>query len=141
PYSFPSPQDATGAVLDGGKLSLSTSGRLPTRWHRPLASSTGGYSRATPKTVTLSREAAGGDASCSCREGPVEPWPVTGRATGIDLGLTVLLVRADGEQVESPPILSSAKGTSRLAMPNLGCPLGSRAANAGGMLSPNAAGR
>ena len=81
-------------MLDGGVLSLSKIGRIPVRLHRPLAG--------MPKTVTISKEAAGWYVSFSCAEVPAEPLPLTRRETGIDVGLKVFLVTADGEYIENP---------------------------------------
>jgi putative transposase len=92
--SFTYPQYEGGAVLDGSVLSLSKIGRLRIRLHRPL--------EGAPKTVTISREADGWYASVSCAAVPTEPLPETGRETGIDVGLKVFLVTADGEMVENP---------------------------------------
>jgi putative transposase len=92
--SFTYPQYGNGAVLDGGVLSLSKIGRIPIRLHRPLAD--------TPKTVTMSKEADGWYACISCAEVPTEPLPPTGKQTGIDVGLKVFLVTADGEYVANP---------------------------------------
>jgi putative transposase len=92
--SFSYPQYGGGAVLDGGLLSLSKIGRIRIRLHRHL--------EGTPKTVTISREAGGWYASISCAEVPTEPLPLTGQETGIDVGLKVFLITADGEVVENP---------------------------------------
>jgi putative transposase len=92
--SFTYPQCGGGVVLDGGVLSLSKIGRILTRLHRPL--------RGTPKTVTISREADGWYACISCAEVPTEPLPLTSNETGIDVGLKVFLVTADGEYIENP---------------------------------------
>jgi putative transposase len=94
--SFTSPQVGAhgGAVLDGGMLSLSKIGRIRIRLQRRL--------QGTPKTVTISREADGWYGCSSCAEVPITPLPLTGRETGIDVGLKVFLVRADGERVEKP---------------------------------------
>jgi putative transposase len=92
--SFTYPQYGGGVVLDGGLLSLSKIGRIPIRVHRPL----GG----TPKTVTVSREADGWYACISCAEVPSTPLPPTGCETGVDVGLKVFLVTADGAVVENP---------------------------------------
>jgi putative transposase len=81
-------------VLDGSILSLAKIGRISCRLHRPL--------EGIPKTVTISREADGWYACVSCAEVPVEPLPLTGRETGIDVGLTVFLVTAAGGTVENP---------------------------------------
>jgi putative transposase len=94
--SFTSPQVGAhgGATLDGGILSLSKIGRLRLRLHRPL--------QGTPKSVTICREADGWYASISCAEVSIEPLPATGQETGIDVGLKVFLVTADGEMVANP---------------------------------------
>ena len=92
--SFTFPEYGNGAVLDGGILSLSKMGRIPIRLHRPI--------EGTPKTVTVSREADGWYACFSCADVPTEPLPLTGRETGIDVGLTVFLVTAEGDVVENP---------------------------------------
>jgi putative transposase len=93
-HSFTSPQYGNGAVLDGRMLSLAKIGRIPLWLHRPLTG--------TPKTVTISKEADGWYVCFSCAEVPVEPLLQTGEDTGIDVGLTVFLITADGEVVENP---------------------------------------
>jgi putative transposase len=93
-FTYPQVGEHGGATLDGGILSLSKIGRLPLRLHRPL--------QGTPKTVTISKEADGWYACFSCAEVPTEPLPVTGRETGIDVGLKVFLMTAEGEEVANP---------------------------------------
>jgi putative transposase len=93
-HSFTFPEYGNGTVVNGGMLSLSKIGRIPLRLHRPL--------QGTPKTVTISVEADGWYACIACAEVPTEPLPLSGRETGIDVGLQVFLVRADGEPVEHP---------------------------------------
>jgi putative transposase len=92
--SFTYPQYGGGVVLDGGVLSLSRIGRIPIRLHRPLAG--------TPKTVTIRREAGGWYACISCADVPMRPLPLTGNEIGIDVGLKVFLITAEGEIVENP---------------------------------------
>jgi putative transposase len=119
-HSVPYPQDGGGAVLDGGALSLSKIGRIPIRVHRPLlgtpkavtkgrhprlspkAVTKGCHPRLSPKAVTISWEAAGWYACISCAEVPIQPKPPTGQETGIDVGLKVVLITAEGEVVENP---------------------------------------
>jgi putative transposase len=93
-FTYPQVGGHGGAQLDNGFLILSKIGRLAVRWSRP--------SEGTPKTVTISREADGWYACFSCAEVPAQPLPPTGRETGIDVGLKVFLIAADGEIVESP---------------------------------------
>jgi putative transposase len=99
--SFTYPQYNNGAVLDGEVLSLSKIGRIPIRLHRPL--------EGTPKTVTISHEADGWYACISCAEVPTQPLPPTGQATGIDVGLKVFLVTAQGRVFENPRHLRKAE--------------------------------
>jgi putative transposase len=40
---------------------------------------------------------------------PKEPLPLTGRATGIDVGVKVCLITAEGELVETPPALAPSR--------------------------------
>jgi putative transposase len=40
--------------------------------------------------------------SFSCADVPTEPLPLTGKETGIDVGLKVFLITADGQSVENP---------------------------------------
>jgi putative transposase len=93
-HAFTATEDGNGARLEKGSLVLSTSGRIAGHWSRPLAG--------TPKTVTVAREADGWDGSFSCADVPVQPLPQTGRETGIDGGLKVFLLTADGDAVETP---------------------------------------
>ena len=83
-----------GARLENGYLVLSKIGRIAVRWSRPI--------EGTTKTVTISKEADGWDVSFSCAEVPTQPLSLTGRETGIDVGLKVFLVTADGEGVDNP---------------------------------------
>jgi putative transposase len=92
--SFTYKQFGNGATLDNGFLVLSKIGRIAVRWSRPVQGSI--------KTVTVRREADGWYVCFSCVEVPTEPLPRTGRETGIDVGLKVFLVTADGDSVENP---------------------------------------
>jgi putative transposase len=93
-FTYPQTGEHGAAVLDGRTLSLSKIGRIRLRLHRPL--------QGAPKTVTISREADGWYACSSCSEVPTTPLPATGQETGIDVGLKVFLITADGEVVENP---------------------------------------
>jgi len=93
-HSFTYKEYGNGARLDNGFLVLSKIGRIAVRWSRPVA--------ATIKTVLVTREADGWYACCSCAEAPVHPLPLTGCETGVDVGLKVFLITADGEDIENP---------------------------------------
>ena len=75
-------------------LRLSKSGRLRLWLHRPLVG--------TPQTVTISREADGCYVCIACAEVPSVPLPATGQETGIDVGLTMLRITANGQPVAHP---------------------------------------
>src|SRR5262245_52108038 len=93
-HSFTYKEFGNGARLDNGSLILCKIGRLAVRWSRPIAGST--------KTVTISKEADGWYVSFSCAEVPTQPLPLTGSETGIDVGLKVFLITADGKAVANP---------------------------------------
>jgi putative transposase len=93
-HSFTYKEYDNGARLDNGPLVLSKTGRSAVRWSRPIAG--------TIKTVTISREADGWYVCFSCAEVPIQPLPLAGNETGIDVGIKVFLITADGQMVENP---------------------------------------
>jgi putative transposase len=92
--SFTYKQFGNGATLDNGFLVLSKIGRIALRWSRDL--------QGTPKTVTVTQEADGWYCCFSCAEVLVQPLPPTGRETGIDVGVKVFIITAEGDVVENP---------------------------------------
>jgi putative transposase len=107
-HSFTYKQYGNGARLDNGFLVLSKLGGIAVRWSRPL--------EGTPKAVTISKEADGWYVCFSCAEAPAQPLPPTGRETGIDVGLKVFLVSADGLAIENPR--HYRRGEKKLARAN-----------------------
>jgi putative transposase len=93
-HSFTYKEYGNGARLDNGYVVLSKIGRLAVRWSRPI--------QGTIKTVTISKEADGWYVCFSCADVPVEPLPLTSKETGIDVGVKVFLITADGDIVENP---------------------------------------
>src|SRR5258707_11497580 len=84
-------------------LSRSKIGRLPRA--SPSGVSLGRLPRAlagTIKTVTVSKAADGWYVAFSCADVPTAPLPLTGRETGIDVGLKVFLIPAEGDVVANP---------------------------------------
>jgi putative transposase len=100
-HSFTYKEYGNGARLDNGALVLAKCGRITVRWSRPIAG--------TIKTVTISKEADGWYVSFSCAQVPVRALPLTGRETGIDVGLTVFLITADGEPTPNPRYYRTAE--------------------------------
>jgi putative transposase len=99
--SFTYKQFGNGATLDNGFLVLSKIGRIAMRWSRPLAG--------IPKTVTIRREADGWYVTFSCADVPIQPLPLSGQETGIDLGLESFATLADGTQIANPRIFHVAQ--------------------------------
>jgi putative transposase len=99
--SFTYKEYGNGARLDNGLLVLSKLGRIEVRWSRPLAGS--------PKTVTISREADGWYACCSCADVPCQPLPLTAHETGIDLGLESFATLAEGSKIANPRVFRAAE--------------------------------
>jgi putative transposase len=93
-HSFTFKEYGNGARLDNGHLILSKIGRIHVHWSRPI--------EGTIKTVTISKEVDGWYVSFSCVNILVQPLPVTDRETGIDVGLKVFLITADGDVVDNP---------------------------------------
>src|SRR5713226_280382 len=100
-HSFTFKEYGNGARLDNGALVLSKIGRISVHWSRPI--------EGTPKTVTISREADGWYVAFSCADVPVQPLPLTGQETGIDLGLESFATLADGSQIANPRIFRVAE--------------------------------
>lgn len=97
PYRYANitfPQFGNGVHLDNGNLVLSKIGRIRMRLSRPLAG--------LPKTATIRREIDGWYVCIVCAELPIQPLPETGKVTGVDLGLKVFLICADGSQTANP---------------------------------------
>ncbi|HEV2238882.1 MAG TPA: transposase [Ktedonobacterales bacterium] len=93
-HSFTYKEYGNGARLDNGFLLLSKIGRIRMHWSRPIAG--------IPKTVTVSQEADGWYVAISCADVPAQPLPLTGRETGIDLGLESFATLADGTMIHNP---------------------------------------
>jgi putative transposase len=93
-HSFTYKEFGNGAHLDNRFLALSRIGRIAVRWSRSI--------EGTPKTVTISREADGWYVIFSCADVPEQPLPPTGTETGVDVGLKVFLISADGLIVANP---------------------------------------
>jgi putative transposase len=117
-HSFTDKEDDHGARLDNGCLVLAKIGRIAVRWSCPVAGRI--------KTVILSAEADGWYVCFSCAAVPADPLPRTGNETGIDIGLKVFLVTADGQIVANPRHHHTAKcvaeGAAARVPPYAGAP-------------------
>jgi putative transposase len=98
-HSFTFKEYGNGARLENGCLVLCKIGRIAVHWSRRTRA---GIISGTIKTVTISKEADGWYVCFSCVDVPAQPLPLTGRETGIDVGLKVFLITAEGDAVENP---------------------------------------
>ncbi len=83
-----------GARLDNGFLVLSKIGRVAVRWSRPLAGTHQDRHRLQGGRWVVCLLLLCGRAR--------KPLPLTGKDTGVDVGLKVFLSTADGDAVENP---------------------------------------
>jgi putative transposase len=83
-------EDRNGWRLDlaGRRLHLMGVGGITVRLHRPM--------RGVPKAITVRREGRRWWVTLRCVDVPAEPLPPSGKAVGLDLGVTVLVATSDG---------------------------------------------
>jgi putative transposase len=93
-HSFTFEEYDNGARLENGYLVVSKIGRIRVHWSRPI--------QGTPKAVTISKAADGWYVAISCAGAPVQPLPVTGQETGIDLGTESFATLSEGTRVFNP---------------------------------------
>lgn len=74
------------------------------RWHRPL--------EGTIKTVRVLHKAGQWFALFTCQINKAPPLPKTGRAIGLDVGISALITTSDGEKVAHPQVLSQSSETA-----------------------------
>ena len=104
---FPSYGDGCKMGDARGRIYFQHIGRITIKLHRPV--------EGTIKTIAFPREADGWHVVCSCElpapEMPPSPLP----ATGIDLGLKVFVVTADGREIAPPRCYRQAQAALRRA--------------------------
>ena len=88
------PADGAGCQLEGSLVSFQRIGRVKIKLHRPV--------EGTIKTISCTREADGWHVVFSCASPATNAAPSPLPATGIDLGLKVFLVTADGRETVPP---------------------------------------
>jgi putative transposase len=91
--SFGTKEYGNGFKLDGRRLKWPGIGCVAVRWHRPIEGEI--------KILRVCRKAGKWFVSFAC-ETEEKRLPLTGRAIGIDVGITSLLAISDGELVENP---------------------------------------
>lgn len=100
---FPSYGD--GCKMEGVLVYFQHIGRVKIKLHRPV--------EGTIKTISFKREADGWHVVFSCELPDTEVPPSSLPATGIDLGLKVFLVTADGREIAPPRYYRKAQAALR----------------------------
>jgi len=83
---------------DRKALKVSQLGRLKIRWSRSFTSS--------PSTVTITKDRAGRYFVTLVLNEIKAPWPKTGKAVGVDLGINRLATLSTGEKIPNPRYLN-----------------------------------
>ena len=96
-----------GFALRGGRLYVAKAGDIKVKWSRDLPS--------VPSSVTVIREPDGRYYASFVVWREPTPLPVRDRETGIDLGLSSLIVTSDGERVANPRFYRVAQRRLRRA--------------------------
>jgi putative transposase len=99
------PAYGDGCKLDGERVYFQHIGQIKIKLHRPV--------EGTIKTISFKREADGWHVVFSCDLPDVEIAPSPLPATGIDLGLKVFLVTADGRAIPPPRYYRKAQAALR----------------------------
>jgi putative transposase len=93
-HSFGFKEYGNGFKLDGRRLKIFGAGRIPVRWHRPIEGDI--------KTVRIVYKAGRWYACFACDVPDKLPLPETGRAVGIDVGVSALITTSYGDKVDHP---------------------------------------
>lgn len=94
------PKDGDGCRWDSTphdpvtRVRLQGVGHVRVHQHRPV--------RGRVKTISVKREGRQWYVVLACDEVPVEPLPVTGAVTGIDMGIAHFLTTSEGEHIPNP---------------------------------------
>ncbi len=106
-HSFEFKQFGSGAYLDGRRLRLFGIGRVRVRWHRQIVGKI--------KKVRILNRAGAWYACFTVEQSDPEPLKPTGRAIGIDMGVSALLTTSKGEKVDNPQWYRKAQAELRIA--------------------------
>lgn len=109
--SFGFKECGNGFRLDGRRLKVYGVGRIPVRWHRPIEGQI--------KTLRIVHK-TGHWYACLAVEAPdTEPLPSTGKAVGLDMGVSAMLTTSKGEKVDNPAYYHQSQAELRRAQRSL----------------------
>jgi putative transposase len=87
-------QFGSGIRIDGKRLKVFGVGRVAVRWHREM--------QGTPKMARIKHTAGQWFVCIVCDVPEALPLPKTGRAVGLDMGISALITTSEGEKVDHP---------------------------------------
>ena len=109
--SFLFPQYNKGAILDGRRLKLFGIGRVAIRWHRMM--------EGTLKTTRILHRAGQWFVLFTCEMVKSKPLKKTGKAVGVDVGITALITTSEGAKVDHPHYYRAAQKRLRVLQRSL----------------------
>lgn len=109
--SFGFKEYGNGFRLDGRRLKVYGVGRIPVRWHRPIEGEI--------KMLRIVHKAGRWYACFSCEVPECEPLAKTGRAIGLDMGISAMSTTSDGEKVDNPAYYRKSQRQLRRAQRSL----------------------
>ena len=96
-----------GAGIKDERLYIQHVGHIKVKWHREL--------RGTIKSITIKQSAGNWYVTFCCEVPKPHPLPVTGRITGIDVGIESFVTTSEGQQVQTcQPLKKNLKHLRRL---------------------------
>jgi putative transposase len=87
-------QFGSGIRIDGKRLKVFGVGHVPVRWHREM--------EGVPKMARIKHTAGQWFVCIVCDVPDKPPLPKTGRAIGLDMGVSALITTSEGEKVDHP---------------------------------------
>jgi putative transposase len=110
-HSIEFKQFGSGIRIDGKRLRVFGVGRLAVRWHREM--------EGLPKMARIKHVAGQWFVCIVCDVPDQPPLPKTGRAIGLDVGVSALITTSDGEKVDHPNFYRASQKRLRVLQRHL----------------------
>jgi putative transposase len=104
-------QFGSGIRIDGKRLKVFGVGRVSVRWHREM--------EGVPKIARIKHVAGQWYVCIVCDVPDKPPLPKTGRAIGLDLGISALITTSEGEKVDHPNFYRTSQKKLRVLQRSL----------------------
>jgi len=110
-HSIEFKQFGSGIRIDGKRLKVFGVGRVAVRWHREM--------QGIPKMARIKHMAGQWFVCIVCDVPDKPPLPKTGRAIGLDLGVSALITTSEGQKVEHPKFYRTSQQKLRVLQRSL----------------------